>query len=101
MAAEDDDLDMDLWMEMTDAEREAILAHEMRQYNEWWDRLTPLQRYRHSRGRALEGCLIWRKSSRQFGDGLTDFFHEQLRSRQRRLLKLRIQRSTGFYPGSA
>ncbi len=95
----DDDLDMDLWMEMTDAEHEAILAHEMRRYNEWWDKLTPLQQYRVNRRSAIEGCLVWRRSIRAGWTG--EFFDGQLRNRQIRLLKLRIWRSTGVYPGSA
>ncbi len=97
----DDDLDWDEWMEMSDAEHEAILAREMRLYNEWWDSLTPLQQYRRSRATALEGCLIWRKTIRQFNAGPGDFFWEQLRQRQLRLVKLRVWRATGTYPGSA
>lgn len=99
MTDEDDEIDMDLWMEMTDAEHEAILAQETQRYNEWWDSLTPLQRYRSSRRSALEGCLIWRKSIRSGWSG--EFFEGQLRSRQKRLLKLRIELATGQYPGSA
>jgi hypothetical protein len=101
MTDQDDDVDMDLWMEMSDAEHDAILAYEIRRYNEWWDRLTPLQRYRSCRRSALDGCLVWRKSHEQFGEGLSGFFMEQLRNRQKRLVKLRIELATGSYPGSA
>lgn len=108
MIDEDDDLDWDLWMEMTDAEHDAILARETRRYNEWWDSLTPLQQYRSSRRGAarrgaLEGCLTWRKSIAWMGAANEPggFFDEQLRNRQKRLVKLRIWRTTGVYPGSA
>jgi hypothetical protein len=95
----DDDLDWDEWMEMTDAQQEAALEREMQLYNEWWDSLTPLEQYRHSRRSAVEGCLVWRKSMRALGGG--DFLREYLRQRQLRLVKLRVWRATGAYPGSA
>jgi hypothetical protein len=93
----DDDIDMDEWMQMSDAEHDAVLEREMRIYYEWWDSLTPLQQYRHSRRRALEGCLVWRQSIGIFGEGMREY----LRQRQIRLVKLRVWRATGIYPGSA
>jgi hypothetical protein len=99
--SDDEDLDWAEWMKLTDEQADAIVHAEEKRYYEWFDSLTPLQRYRCSRGRALEGCLVWRKSHAQFGEGLSGFFMEQLRNRQKRLVKLRIELATGTYPGSA
>lgn len=93
----DDDLDWDEWMQMTDAQQDAALEREMQIYNEWWDSLTPLEQYRSSRRTTLEGCLVYRKAMRSLGD----FMREYLRQRQIRLVKLRVWRATGAYPGSA
>lgn len=94
----DDDVAMEDWMQMSDAERDAILEREMRAYNEWYDRLTPLQRYRRSRGINVRLCRDWRRHLKTLE---IEVFREHLRSAQIRLLKLRIQRATGIYPGQA
>lgn len=102
MADQDDDDFEERFEEfcaMSEAEVDAVLEREMAAYNRWWDSLTPLQRYRISRSSALEGCLVWRRSIRSGLD--SEFFVEQLRNRQKRLVKLRIERATGVYPGSA
>ena len=84
---------------MSEAEVEAVLEREMAAYNRWWDSLPPLRQYQVSRGMALEGCRNWRKLIRQ--GWCVELFTGYLRDRQKRLVKLRIERSTGVYPGSA
>lgn len=95
---DDDDLDWEEWMEMSDAQHDAILERTMREYSQWLDRLTLKQRVAHHRKNALRGCLTWRKLMREHG---LDFAVTYLRERQISLLKLRQWRLTGVYPGSA
>ena len=84
---------------MTPAEQDAELEREMAAYNRWWDSLTPLEQYRVSRGAAVEACLTFRTLIRE---GLcVEMFTGYLRSRQKRLLRLRIERATGIRPGTA
>ena len=71
----------------------------MNQYQEWYDRLSPDQQYRHDRSLALRSCLSWRRMLRQ--DFVPDLSREHLRERQKRLLELRILRATGIEPGHA
>lgn len=103
---DDDDFEerFEEFNKMTEAQQEAEIAREMAAYNEWWDGLTPLRRYRISRRSALEGCMVWRRTIRSLGGeprDPDDFFVQQLRQRQKRLLKLRIERATGVRPGTA
>lgn len=98
---DDDDFEerFEEFSKLTEAQVEAVLEREMAQYAKWWDSLTPLQQYRRSRRSALEGCMAWRRLIRQ--GWCVELFTGYLRKRQKRLLKLRIQRATGVYPGSA
>ncbi len=84
---------------MTEEQVEAVLQREMAEYARWWDGLTPLRRYRIGRRGALRSCRNWRKLVRQ--GWCVELFTEYLRDGQKRLLKLRIERATGTYPGSA
>lgn len=95
----DDEIDMDLWMEMSDEEQERELAASMRELNDLYARLTPLQRYRGSRRSALRSCMNWRGIIRQ--NVFPDLAREQLRQAQIRLEKLRLERAFGIYPGDA
>ncbi|MCP1852754.1 MULTISPECIES: hypothetical protein [unclassified Bradyrhizobium] len=98
---DDDDFEerFEEFCELTDDQVDAVLEREMAEYVRWWNTLTAIQQYRISRRTAVEGCLTWRKTIRAGFD--SEFFLEQLRSRQKRLLKLRIELATGVYPGSA
>lgn len=92
-----DDPEMDEWMELTEAQREARLEASWRQYAEWRASLTPDQTYAIDRRHGLEGCLSVRGL---MGTGLS-FLRGQLKERQIRLAKLREWRRTGIYPGEA
>lgn len=96
---QDDDLDWDEWMAMSEEQHDAILKNTMREYYEWLNRLTPLQRYRYFRRKALEGCLTWRRIIALVGSA--GWSIEYLKNRQKSLLKLRAELSTGIYPGTA
>ncbi len=95
-----DDADWDEWMQLPEEEIDARVERAEREYFEWLDNLTPDQRYRYDRQRAVEACIKWRKLCRNAGL-IGEFWTSQLRERQMRLLKLRIWRATGTYPGSA
>lgn len=96
---EDDDIDMDEWMEMSDQEREHELDSSARQLQEVLDRLTPKQLYAHRRRSALASCMAWRGHIRKgFVPNIAKDF---LRQTQIRMVKLRIFNTTGSYPGEA
>lgn len=85
---------------MSEAEVDAALEREMAAYDKWYDSLTPLQQYRHSRRLAVENCRGWRKLTRENPWMSGEYWNRQQRDRQIRLVKLRIWRVTGVYPGS-
>ncbi len=86
---------------MTEAEQDAELEREMAAYVRWLDSLTPLQRYRYYRTRAVNGCLTWRKTIKMLKAEPGSIFHGYLRDRQKGLVRLRIERTTGIMPGTA
>ena len=88
----------DEWLEMSDAEQEAVLAAEMRAYESYLDQMPLDQRIRHHTRNCLETCAKWRKL---LVENDFSFAREHLKQCQLRLLKLRIWRQTGNYPGSA
>lgn len=98
MSDDDDEIDMDEWMAMSDAEIERECDIAMREYNEWWDSLSIAEQIAISRRRAVEQCLKWRKLIREND---WDFMREDLRRTQVRLLKIREWRRTGQFPASA
>jgi hypothetical protein len=93
MDDDDDELDWDEWMSMSDAQHDAILDREMAAYSKWFSALTPLQQYRHRRRRGVETCLRWRSTIGRFD---LPVFREHLRTSQRLLLKARAD----FYHGT-
>jgi hypothetical protein len=92
MDDDDDELDWDEWMSMSDAEHEAILDREMAEYSQWFNALTPLQQYRHRRQRGVRTCLGWRRIIRKLD---LQVIRDHLRTSQRLLLKMRAD----FYHG--
>lgn len=94
-----DDLEMEEWMELTDDQQEAVIDREMRAYCARLDRMTVRQQVSHHRRAALRGCLTWRRMRSK--GWIAELATQYLRARQMRLLKLRIWRATGVYPGEA
>lgn len=84
---DDDDLDWDEWVAMSDAQHDAILDREMAEYSRWFNSLTTLQQYRHRRRRGLATCKSWRKT---IGKLDLQVFRDHLRTSQRLLLKARV-----------
>ena len=98
MSDEEDDIDMDEWMAMSDAQRDAIHDGAMRDYNAMIDAMSRDQYYVYRRGKRVALCLRWRRLMREFD---LPFMQERLRIAQKMLLELRIERRTGIAPGSA
>lgn len=101
---EDEDLDWDEWMQMTEAQHEAILARHVAEHNRWFDSLGPLGQYRYLRRSALRTISEARERLRNpdWRMRAIDFLgHDQIRRARRRLMKLRAWRATGVYPGEA
>lgn len=98
MSERDDDLEWEEWLTLSDAQQEAVCDREMLKYQRRLDMMTVRQQINYHRGSALESCLRWRRSMKAFN---MDFMREHLRQSQIGLLKLRIWRATGVYPGES
>jgi len=102
----DDDIDMDAWFAMTEAERNAELRRVEAQWNEHCDRLArqPVRvQVAVQRGSRLRSILENRRRLRDPKlariEFIDDLFRQSIRRDQVRLVKLRIWRATGVYPG--
>lgn len=93
----EDDTDYELWFDMTEAEQEAEEARVMAEYLEWWNSMTPLEQYRHSRRRWLENMRRFRRIVLP----ALPFLASEIKSRQLSMVKLRHWHRTGIYPGDA
>lgn len=100
-----DDVAMEEWMSMTDAQQEAELAREMDKYNRWHDSLTLAQQILVARGSALRSIMENRRRLRTPElctiEYVVGMWKDGIRRSQRRLVKIRTWRSTGIYPGEA
>jgi hypothetical protein len=103
MTDEDEDIDMDEWFAMSDAERDAIEAREWAKYERWRDSLTVAQEIRVDTRSALRSIMENRRRLQNPAlctiPFVVNLWREGIRRNQRRLVKLRIWRSTGTYPG--
>ena len=99
----DDALDWDEWMELSDAEQEAIVDREMAAYSRWYDGLTLAGQIAHCRRGTLDNCRSARRLIRlpHCPEIIRRTSRESLKAAQVRLLKIRIWRATGSRPGSA
>jgi hypothetical protein len=95
MSNDEDDLDWEEWMEMSDEQHEAILDRMMKQHEANLARLNRLQLYQYYRARRLELCLKQRKMAREW----PEIFGPMLRSTQRRLVEARVEYWTGAEVG--
>lgn len=100
---DDDDLDWDEWMSMSDSQQEAIVDREMRALEEKLHAMTIREQVAHHRYFVLKLIL---ENRRSLGDPnlhriefIDDHFRKSIKRSQLRLLKLRTWRSTGIYPG--
>ena len=99
----DDDDAMEEWMSMTDAQQDAVLDREMAEYNRWRDSLSMRQTIAIGRGNALRRIMENRARLKRPElctiEYVTNLWREGIRRNQLRLVKIRIWRSTGVYPG--
>lgn len=90
---EEDQADWETWLELSEAEQDAELDAAIREHNEWWATLTPVQQYAVSRHNTLRSCISSRNLLKQHD---LSIFRENLRSSQKRLLQLRMKRYHGM-----
>lgn len=93
----DEDIEMELWMKMSEAEQDAALAASEAAYMEWWNSLSPLEQYRSSRRRAVENMRRFRAVVLP----AFPFLASEIKVRQITMVKLRHWHRTGIYPGEA
>jgi hypothetical protein len=89
VAAMTDD-DFDIW-EMSDAELDREWQSLVNQYNEMITRMSPAEYFSYRRKRSLDLCLKIRQNMRDFPS--ITVFETGLRSTQKRLLMLRLERA--------
>lgn len=101
----DDDVAMEEWMAMTDAQQDAELNREMDKYNRWYDSLTLKQQIHVNTRNAMRSIMENRERLRKPElctiEYVVGLWKEGIRRNQRRLVKIRSWRSTGIYPGEA
>jgi arsenate reductase-like glutaredoxin family protein len=101
----DDDLAMEEWMAMTDEQQDAFLNREMKAHEDWYNALSTANKIRVDTRNALRRIMENRERLRRPElctiDHVVGLWKEGIRRNQRRLVKIRIWRSTGIYPGEA
>lgn len=102
---EDDDLYMEEWDAMTDEQQDAELERSMLEHEAWYNGLTLRQQVRIQTRSAMR--FIMENRARLRNPDLctipyvVGLWREGVRRNQRRLVKIRIWRTTGTYPGEA
>ena len=104
MADDDmDDLEWEAWLELTEEQQDAIVDREMAAYQRRLDAMTLRQQVAHHRDYVLESI---RQNRHRLRDStlhrieiIDQIWRESIQHSQLRLLKLRIWRATGNYPG--
>jgi hypothetical protein len=101
----DDDMEWDEWMAMTDAQRDATERRVMGEYRRFIDAMTPAQYYRYQRWSWLRILSERREFLRNPAVSRIEIIDqitlESIGRARLALAKLRIWRSTGVYPGEA
>ncbi len=96
---DDDEARWEDWLELTEAQQDATLDREMAEYGRWIDSLTESQRQARSVRSWLAICVRYRRILKKMPE--MTFIRERLRDSQRHLLKIKIWKATGTYPGEA
>lgn len=101
----DDDEAMEKWMAMSEVEQDAEIAREMDKYNRWYDSLTFRQQIRVHTVRAMRSIKENRRRLRDPKlctiEYVVGLWQDGIRRNQKNLVKIRVWRSTGVYPGEA
>jgi hypothetical protein len=97
--------DWDEWIQLSDAAQDAILNAEMARYQRMLDAMTVREQVAHHRHFVLNSIMQNRRRLRDPNlrriDVIDELWRNHIRLSQKRLLKLRIWRATGTYPGAA
>jgi len=100
---ESNDLDWDEWLELTDDQQEAIIDREMAALQRKLDAMTIAEEVAHHRHFNLKSIRENRARLRNPVlaqiEVINQVWRDHIRRSQLRLLKLRVWRSTGTYPG--
>ena len=101
----DDDVAMAEWMDMTEEQQEAEIDREVAKYERWYDGLTLAQQIRVETRSAMRRIMENRRRLRDPTlctiEYVVGLWKGSIRRNQLRLVKIRIWRSTGVYPGEA
>ena len=92
------EIDVELWEELSAAEQEREIYLASQEYAELVRSLSAAQRLAKRRRAELNVAKAYRAAFREVQ---IEPFYEGLKRSQTRLLKLRIERSTGIMPGQA
>ncbi|WP_293812272.1 hypothetical protein [uncultured Bosea sp.] len=92
------EIDAELWEELSAAEQEHEIYLAAQEYAAWMRSLSLSQHWAERRRAELKVAKAFRTALR---DVEIEPFREGLKRSQTRLLKLRIERATGFVPGQA
>jgi hypothetical protein len=93
--SDDDDLEYEEFLEMSEAQTDALLNRLMDQHERRLRAMSPQQLYRYFRATRLDLCRKQRRMAKDW----PEIFGPMLRSTQRRLLEARIQYWTGATVG--
>jgi len=98
-----DDAEWDRWMKLSDAEQEAELRRVEAEYDRWVNAMTPARWYAYQRRSWLDIATRARLflRARHGIEVLDEITRDRLRRAQRTLVKLRIFRTSGVWPGEA
>jgi hypothetical protein len=101
----DDEVEMDRWMKMTEAEQEREVKAADREFSEFLDAMSPLESYRYWRRFVLTSIMENRRRLRNPAlcqiDFVTQMWRDGIKNSQRSLLKHRHHFQTGVWPGQA
>lgn len=98
-----DEAEWDRWMSLSEAEQEAELRQVEAEYHRWIDSMSAAAYYRYQRGSWLRIAAKSRRflRARHGIEVLDEITRDRLRLAQVTMVKLRIFRATGSWPGSA
>lgn len=105
VADDDDDVDLEEWLDLTDEQQTAMLDREMMALQRKLDAMTIPQQVAHHRYFVLKSIMDNRRRLKTPHlctiPIIVQCWRDGIKRCQKRLLKLRIWRATGTYPGDA
>jgi len=100
---DDDDLDWEDWLKLTDEQQEAAITYEVAELKRKFDAMTISKQIAHNRYFILRHIRMNRARLNDpklnHIDAINQIWAGSIKRSQMRLLKLRTWRTTGIYPG--